>query len=205
MNMKYFEKQLAQKGIWDIAGVDEAGRGPLAGPVVSAAVIFPKDFNCPDIKDSKKISPKKRAALFQLIKNEAVATSIGICDHKEIDNLNILYATLLSMKRAVDSLTVSPNYLIIDGKFILNLEKNHPLVGHQKAIIKGDEKSISIAAASIIAKVTRDRIMIELDKIYPEYRFAIHKGYPTKTHKQALARHGPCLIHRMTFNGVKNP
>ena len=185
-----------------IAGVDEAGRGPLAGPVVSAAVILPHDFFCEGINDSKKLSEKKRDALFPRIMEEAIAVSTGLASHHEIDDINILRASLLSMKRAVENLSSLPgspvpDFLLIDGKFTLDMDI------HQSAIVQGDSKSISIAAASIIAKVTRDAIMKELHEISPAYDFARHKGYPTKAHKDAILKHGPCPVHRLTFSGVK--
>jgi len=185
-----------------IAGIDEAGRGPLAGPVVSAAVILPHDFLCEGVNDSKKLSEKKRDALFPKIMETAVAVATGIASHHEIDEINILRASLLSMKRAVENLSILPgspvpDFLLIDGKFILDMNI------HQSAIIKGDSRSISIAAASIIAKVTRDAIMKELHELYPAYGFIRHKGYPTKEHKEAILRHGPCPVHRLTFRGVK--
>ena len=204
-----FEHDTKKNGYQQIAGIDEAGRGPLAGPVVSAAVILPEDFTCPGVTDSKKISEKKREALFPLIKRQALGVGIGLADHQEIDQINILAASLLSMKRAVLNLAVSPNrlppdfvlpdFLLVDGKFTIDMDLP------QLAIIKGDSRSISIAAASIIAKVTRDHIMAELHKIYPQYNFIRHKGYPTKAHKQAIVQHGPCPVHRTTFNGVILP
>ncbi|SDU30706.1 ribonuclease HII [Desulfobacula phenolica] len=195
--MWQFEHEAKAYGYKIIAGVDEAGRGPLAGPVVSAAVILPSDFSCEGIDDSKKLSEKKRNSLFPLIKEQAIAVSTGIASHLEIDQINILQASLLSMKRAVENLSISPDFLLIDGKFTLDIKTD------QTAVIKGDSKSISIAAASIIAKVTRDAIMKELHKTYPEYNFIQHKGYPTKAHKQAILKNGPCPIHRQTFRGVK--
>ncbi|MDD9300836.1 MAG: ribonuclease HII [Desulfobacter sp.] len=192
-----FEHRAQKNGYTHVAGIDEAGRGPLAGPVVSAAVILPQDFEYPGITDSKKISEKKRAALFPVIQENALAVGIGMADHKEIDRINILAASLLSMKRAVEDLALSPDYLLIDGKFTID----SPL--DQEAIVKGDSKSISIAAASIIAKVTRDRIMKDLSLTFPEYEFHRHKGYPTKAHKAAILAHGPCPVHRKTFRGVK--
>jgi ribonuclease HII len=203
--MWQFEHEAKSKGYNIIAGVDEAGRGPLAGPVVSAAVVLPESLshgNISDgplagINDSKKLSEKKRTALFPLIKENAIAVAVGIAHHQEIDQINILQASLLSMKRAVDNLSTSPDFLLIDGKFTIDSDIN------QSALIKGDSRSISIAAASIIAKVTRDAIMAELDSQYPEYNFIQHKGYPTKAHKAAIVKHGPCPIHRMTFRGVK--
>lgn len=200
--MWQFEHKANAKGYRYIAGVDEAGRGPLAGPVVSAAVILPAESELNDalhgINDSKKLSPKKRDALFPLIRKCAVCVSTGICSHIEIDQINILQASLLSMERAVQSLSVSPDFLLIDGKFTID----SPIA--QSALIKGDSLSISIAAASIIAKVTRDQIMREYDSRYPGYDFSRHKGYPTKAHKEAILKLGPCAIHRMTFNGVKS-
>ncbi len=191
-----FEKKASQKGFFRIAGIDEAGRGPLAGPVVSAAVILPEDFSCPGITDSKKLSEKKREALFPVIMDGAIAVGVGIADHIEIDQINILAAALLSMKRAAANLSPPPDHLLIDGKFTIDSQLP------QQAIVKGDALSISIAAASIIAKVTRDRMMIDLSKTYPEYGFETHKGYPTKAHKEAIAAHGPCPVHRKSFRGV---
>ncbi len=200
--MWQFEPKAKTQGYKIIAGVDEAGRGPLAGPVVSAAVILPHDFACIGINDSKKLSEKKRNALFPIIKEKAIAVSTGIASHHEIDQINILQASLLSMKRAVENLSnppdfILPDFLLIDGKFPINMDID------QAALIKGDSRSISIAAASIIAKVTRDAIMASLHKIYPQYNFIRHKGYPTKAHKEAILKHGPCPVHRCTFKGVK--
>ncbi len=194
-----FEQRANGMGYCKVAGIDEAGRGPLAGPVVSAAVILWDTFNCPGITDSKKLSEKKRQEFFPIIQEQALSVGVGIADHREIDQINILQASLLSMKRAMKNLKSFPDYLLIDGKFTID----SPLP--QEAIIKGDSKSISIAAASIIAKVTRDGIMIDLDSQFPEYGFARHKGYPTKLHKQAIIEHGPCPVHRRTFNGVILP
>ena len=195
--MWQFEHEAKTKGYNSIAGVDEAGRGPLAGPVVSAAVILPDDFSSTGINDSKKLSEKKRAEFFSVIKKNAIAVSIGISSHEQIDAINILQASLLSMKRAVESLSTMPDYLLIDGKFTIDTDID------QTALIKGDSRSISIAAASIIAKVTRDKIMKDLHEIYPQYNFIQHKGYPTKAHKEAILKHGPCPVHRTTFKGVK--
>jgi len=194
-----FELYAQKRGYQYIAGIDEAGRGPLAGPVVSAAVILPSFFTCPGINDSKKLSEKKREKFFPLITQQAQAVGIGIADHTEIDQINILQASLLSMERAVQNLTPAPDFLLVDGKF--TIDSHLP----QQAIIKGDSRSISIAAASIIAKVTRDRIMKELHRTYPLYNFHRHKGYPTKAHKQAIIEHGPCPVHRRTFKGVTPP
>ena len=195
--MHSFERDAKARGYSIVAGIDEAGRGPLAGPVVSAAVILPDDFDCPDITDSKKLSEKKRESLFPFIQENALAFGIGMADHEEIDQINILQASLLSMKRAVEALAVAPDYLLIDGKFTIDTS-----IG-QEAVIKGDSKSISIASASILAKVTRDRIMKDLGHQYPVYGFERHKGYPTKAHKQAIIDHGPCPVHRQSFRGVK--
>ena len=194
-----FELATQSKGYQYIAGIDEAGRGPLAGPVVSAAVILPPDFTCQGVTDSKKLSEKRREALFPLIKAQALAVGIGMADHKEIDRINILAASLLSMKRAVQDLDQFPDFLLIDGKFTIDMDLP------QQAIVRGDSRSISIAAASIIAKVTRDRYMADLHRRYPLYNFIRHKGYPTKAHKQAIIDHGPCPFHRTTFNGVILP
>ncbi len=197
-DMLAFEKQAMLGGYKVIAGVDEAGRGPLAGPVVSAAVVLPEDFDVPGINDSKKLSEKKREALFPLIQNHAIAFGIGMADHGEIDRINILQASLLSMKRAVEDLGLTPDYLLIDGKFAIDITID------QRPVIKGDALSLSIAAASILAKVTRDRIMTDLDLQYPAYGFNRHKGYPTKAHKEAILTHGPCPVHRKSFRGVKD-
>lgn len=197
--MWQIEKAVRQNGYAQIAGIDEAGRGPLAGPVVSAAVILPHGFTCPGITDSKKLSEKKRNLFFPRIMQEAVAVGVGICDHKEIDAANILSAALLSMKRAVKNLDTAPDFLLVDGKFTLSMDIS------QQPVIKGDAKSISIAAASIVAKVTRDRIMTTLHQTYPVYNFIQHKGYPTVLHKKAILDHGPCPVHRRTFKGVIRP
>ena len=195
--MRQFEDEAFKNGYKVIAGIDEAGRGPLAGPVVSASVVLPIDFTDPDITDSKKLSPKKRDILYSRINEHALFIAIGFADIIEIDRVNILNASLNSMKRSVDNLLVIPDFLLIDGKF--GIDTDIP----QKAIIRGDSKSISIAAASIIAKVERDRLMFKFDQLYPEYGFAQHKGYPTKAHKQAIIEHGVTPIHRKTFKGVK--
>ncbi len=196
----WFERKTAATGYDAIAGVDEVGRGPLAGPVVSAAVILPHDFggsgNPLGITDSKKISPNKRQLLYDAIYAKARSVGIGIVDVKEIDRRNILQAALSSMAIAVANLLPQPDFLLIDGQFPIH----YPLP--QKAVIKGDRLSLSIAAASIVAKVTRDRLMIHYDKEYPTYGFAGHKGYPTKAHLAAVRRHGRCPIHRCSFRGV---
>ena len=192
-----YEKKAASCGFFNIAGIDEAGRGPLAGPVVSAAVILPENFKDDRITDSKKLTEKKRTTLFEIIREQAVSVGIGIVSPEQIDKINILQASLLSMLIAVNRLQQSPDYLLIDG--IFQIDSKIP----QEAIKKGDSLSSSIAAASIIAKVTRDRIMADYDKEYPQYDFAKHKGYPTKAHKEAICNAGICPIHRKSFRGVK--
>ena len=193
----YFEKEATQKGCNDIAGIDEAGRGPLAGPVVSAAVILPATFQDPDITDSKKLSPKKRERLFDKIYDRAISVGIGIVDPVEIDRINILQASLLAMAMAVENLEPQPDQLLIDGNFPIPSELP------QQSIIKGDALSISIAAASIVAKVSRDRLMQCYHEYYPQFDFPKHKGYPTKAHKKAIREFGFCPIHRRSFKGVK--
>ncbi len=191
-----FEKSLNQKGYARIAGVDEAGRGPLAGPVVSAAVVLPSAFNAPGINDSKKLSHRQRERLYAQIYTEAEAVGIGIVDVVEIDRINILQAARLSMVMAVANLAPQPDYLLIDGKF--GIDADLP----QEAVVKGDSRSISVAAASIVAKVSRDRLMLCYHDELPQFGFDRHKGYPTKAHKAAIAEHGPSWIHRRTFRGV---
>ena len=193
-----FERIAFDKGYACIAGVDEAGRGPLAGPVVSAAVILPADAGpISRIIDSKKLTPKKREDLYLTIYDVAVSIGIGIVDSIEIDRINILNAALLSMAMAVQNLNPGPDYLLIDGNFTIP----HDLP--QEAIKKGDALSMSIGCASIIAKVTRDHIMARYHEDYPSYGFDRHKGYPTKAHKLAIARHGHSMIHRKSFKGVR--
>lgn len=191
--MLEFEHELYKKGIEHVAGVDEAGRGPLCGPVVAAAVILPKNEKIPGVNDSKKLSEKKREELFEIIKEKAVAFSVGIVDEKVIDEINILEATRLAMKKAVEGLGVIPEHVLVDA------EKHVPINVPYTSIVKGDAKSESIAAASIIAKVTRDHMIEKLDKKYPEYGFAKNKGYGTREHIQAIKEHGLCEIHRKTF------
>lgn len=200
------EQNLFNEGYGLIGGIDEAGRGPLAGPVVAACVIFKPGFKMEDLEfselrlvdDSKKINKKKREALFKIIKEESYETGIGICDHKTIDRINILQATFLAMKKAISALKEKPEFIMLDGKFLI------PNCSYrQKAIIGGDKSVFSIAAASIIAKVTRDRIMREMHKQYPCYGFDKHKGYGTKLHLARLKKYGPCEIHRRSFGPVK--
>ena len=197
MDLWYFEKQTARKGCRNIAGIDEAGRGPLAGPVVSAAVILPQTFDDRAVTDSKKLSPRKREQLYEKIYDQAVTVGIGIVDPVEIDRLNILQASLLSMAMAVKNLVPRPDFLLIDG--IFNIASELP----QKAIKKGDSLSVSIAAASIIAKVSRDRLMQRYHHYYPQFDFPRHKGYPTKAHKETIRKFGYTPIHRKSFKGVK--
>ena len=180
-------------GLRLICGVDEAGRGPLAGPVCAAAVILPEHLQIPGLTDSKKLTDKKRRELFPVIQEQAIAYGIGLASESEIDEINILQATFLAMRRALDQLTVRPEIALIDG----NRETDFGLP--VKTVVKGDSLSANIAAASILAKVTRDNIMVELARRYPEYGFEIHKGYGTKAHYEALRTYGPCPIHRKTF------
>lgn len=192
-----YEKKAVNDGFSFIAGVDEAGRGPLAGPVVSAAVIFPYECDIVGIRDSKTLTPRKRDSLYGLIYEQALSIGVGIVDTEEIDRVNILQASLHSMAIAVDNLSCRPEFLLIDGKF--EIDSNVP----QKTIVKGDAKSVSVGAASIIAKVTRDRLMERYHQMYPLFGFAQHKGYPTRLHREAIRRFGPCPIHRRSFRGVK--
>lgn len=193
----FFEKKLWQSGINLIAGIDEAGRGPLAGPVVAAAVIFPPNITPFLKKDSKKLTPNQRKKLFKKIVKEAISVGIGFADSIEIDRINILNATKLAVKRAIKCLTQKPEFLITDA---LNIEE---FSDKQFNLIKGDEKSFSCAAASIIAKVTRDYIMETFDSIFPDYNFKKHKGYPTKEHISLIIKHGVSPIHRRSFGRVK--
>lgn len=190
--MKEFETELYNNGINFIAGIDEVGRGPLVGPVVTAAVILPKDFYDERINDSKKLTEKKRELLYDVIMENAISAGVGISSENVIDEINILNATKRAMLEAVNNLSVKPEHLLIDA---VKLDTDIP----QTSIIKGDAKSESIAAASIIAKVTRDRMMIELDKIHPEYDFKHNKGYGTKKHIEAIRKYGIIKEHRKTF------
>ncbi len=188
-----FEISAKEKGYKLICGIDEAGRGPLAGPVYAAAVILPPDLEMPGLNDSKKLSEKKREELFDIITANAVAYGIGTASAKEIDEINILQATFLAMKRAIDALPVKADYALIAGNRL------PPLSIKAQTIIKGDAKSPSIAAASILAKVSRDRYMYELDKLLPEYRFAKHKGYGTALHYECIEKYGISEHHRLSF------
>ena len=187
------EDRYFAQGIQLICGVDEAGRGPLAGPVCAAAVILPAHIDIPGLNDSKKLSDKRRRELFPQICEHAVAYAIALADHKEIDEINILQATYLAMQRALDQLHVKPELALIDG----NRAKDFGIP--VQTVVSGDSLSASIAAASILAKVTRDDYMLKMDKAYPAYGFAVHKGYGTKAHYAALTQHGVSPIHRMSF------
>lgn len=187
------ERSCYEGGFDCICGVDEAGRGPLAGCVCAAAVILPRDLVIPGLNDSKKLTDKKRRELYEVIVSEAESYGIGFASEQEIDEINILQATFLAMERALNQIQVRPDLALVDG----NRAPHFPLP--VKTVVKGDSLSANIAAASILAKVTRDRLMEELDQAYPQYGFAVHKGYGTKRHYEALREYGPCPIHRMTF------
>lgn len=193
LTMWEIEDRFYAEGVTYICGVDEAGRGPLAGPVCAAAVILPEHLQIPGLTDSKKLTDKKRRELYPIIKEQAIAYGIGFASEKEIDEINILQATFLAMQRALDQLSVRPDLALIDG----NREKDFGLP--VKTVVKGDSLSANIAAASVLAKVTRDDLMEEMALEYPQYQFEIHKGYGTKAHYAALTEHGPSPIHRMTF------
>lgn len=192
-----FESLARDRGFLFPAGVDEAGRGPLAGPVVAAAVVFPAGYLNPDIRDSKLLSPARRELLFGVIRRDAVACAVASVPHEEIDRINILQASLAAMRRAVAALPTPADFLLVDG--------NRPIPScnlPQETLVGGDGRCLSIAAASILAKVSRDRMMGEFDLLYPGYGFAAHKGYPTADHLAAIRRLGPSPIHRRTFRGV---
>lgn len=195
--LKEIDKEFFDKGLSYVAGIDEAGRGPLAGPVVVACVIMPKNSMIEGINDSKKISEKKRETLYEKILEEAISYGVGIINQEEIDEINILQATKKALTEAVKSMEIKPQVILVDA-----LTGIDTIGIPYKSIIKGDAKSYSIGAASIIAKVTRDRIMREWDKVYPQYGFAGHKGYGTAKHMQAIREYGICPLHRKTF--VKN-
>ena len=192
-----FETPLYKSGVVHLAGVDEAGRGCLAGPVVAAAVVLPKELTIEDLNDSKKLTAKQRERMFDEIAKGAVSTAVGIVQHDEIDRVNILQASLCAMRIAVDGLSVVPGHLLIDGP--QSIEHTIP----QTTIKKGDVLSRLVAAASVVAKVTRDRMMCDMERRYPAFRFSVHKGYGTALHMEELAKHGPTPIHRMTFRGVR--
>lgn len=195
--LKLEENKLYENGIEYICGIDEAGRGPLAGPVVVGAVILPKDSFIEGVNDSKKISEKKREKIYDKIIEEAIAYSVGIVDQKTIDEINILNATKLALKNAVENLKVKPNVIMVDALNGIDT-CGIPYI----SVVKGDAKNYCIAAASIIAKVTRDRIMKEWDEVYPMYGFAKHKGYGTAEHMRLIKENGPCVLHRRSF--IKN-
>ncbi len=196
MDNEKYEKELKNKGIKLIAGVDEVGRGPLVGPVVAAAVILKDNYSLDGLTDSKKLSEKKRNYFFEEIKKQAISIGIGIIDEEKIDEVNIYEATKLAMKEAINQLNPKPEHILIDA---MPLEIDIPTT----SIIKGDLKSITISAASVIAKVTRDKMMYELDEKYPMYDFKNNKGYPTKKHLEALSEYGVLKEHRKTFGPVK--
>ena len=193
IDMWQIEQECFDQGFQAICGVDEAGRGPLAGPVCAAAVILPANLEIPGLNDSKKLTDKRRRELFPIIKEQAIAYGIGLASHEEIDEINILQATYLAMERAIAQLSVKPDMALIDG----NRAKDFGIP--VRTVVKGDSLSASIAAASILAKVTRDDLMLEAVLAYPQYQFDVHKGYGTKAHYAALTEHGPSPIHRMTF------
>lgn len=193
MDWLLYENEQYQQGFKVVCGIDEAGRGPLAGPVYAAAVILKKGQTIEGVNDSKKLSEKKREALYHKIIDECLAYAIGVADEKEIDEINILQATFLAMKRAVDGLSIKPDCALVDGNQI------PPLDCSVTTVIKGDSKSESIAAASILAKVARDRYMLEMAQKYPQYCFEKHKGYGTKLHYEMIEKHGICDIHRKSF------
>jgi ribonuclease HII len=197
-NLLALESRLWDQGFKSVAGVDEVGRGPLAGPVVAACVVLSPDFSVPDVNDSKKLTATKREKLFDLIMQHAEQVGVGVVTEKVIDRLNILNASLQAMRQAIDQLESPPDFVLVDGN-----QKIPNLPWPQMPVIKGDSLSLSIAAASIVAKVTRDRIMLEYHRQYPEFNFADHKGYATKTHMEALRTFGPCRIHRRSFSRVR--
>jgi ribonuclease HII len=197
--MSLSEERLRAEGFVRIAGLDEAGRGPLAGPVVAAACILPSGTFFPQLNDSKKLTPKQRETLYAEITScSKLLYGIGIIDEKTIDSVNILQATFLAMRKAVEALSIKPDYILIDGNQV------PPFDIPSESIVQGDGLSISIAAASILAKVTRDKIMMELDEKYPKYGFKQHKGYGTGQHLEAIQAYGPCPIHRKSFDPIKS-
>ena len=193
MDWLSYEKEAISKGYKSVCGVDEAGRGPLAGPVCAAAVILPENTIIEGVNDSKKLSEKKREALFDVIKEQALSYSIAFASVEEIEDINILNATMLAMKRAIEGLDVKADYAMIDGNRLPDLSID------SEFIIKGDAKSMSIACASILAKVSRDRLLYKYAEEYPEYLFDKHKGYGTKAHVEAIKKYGPCPYHRLSF------
>ncbi len=194
----HFESAAWRRGITCLAGVDEAGRGPLAGPVVAAAVVLAPGARIAGVDDSKRLPPEERQRLFEVIRERAAGVGVGIVDHLTIDRINILQATRLAMGQALGALGVEPELVLTDYVTVPGLRCP------QRNLVEGDRRSASVAAASIIAKVTRDRIMEEADREYPVYGFGRHKGYPTPEHRTALEQHGPCALHRRTFAGIWN-
>ena len=197
IDLAVYERNLWKKDIKLVAGIDEAGRGPLAGPVVAAVAIFPPYKKIDGIKDSKQLSPSKREELFELINKEALDWGVGIVSERIIEEINILQATRLAMMKAIRDLKIFPEFLLIDGPISLDVDIS------QKPIIRGDEQSFSIGAASIIAKVLRDRLMRKYHRLFPKYGFSENKGYPTPKHLDALGTYGPCPIHRRTYEPVQ--
>jgi ribonuclease HII len=195
--MLRYESELWSTGLLHVAGVDEAGMSPLAGPVVAAAVVFSPGTRVNEVDDSKKLDAPARERLAEVIKRQSVAWGVGFVEAEEIDQINIYWAGLLAMQRAIDALSVEPQHLLLDARKLKHVEIP------QQAIVKGDQKSFSIAAASILAKTTRDARMSELDRVYPGYGFAQHKGYPVKEHTQAIAKLGCCAVHRRSFGPVR--
>ena len=193
-----YEKELYKQGYKLIGGVDEAGRGPLVGPVVASCVILPMNYSCPGLNDSKQLTEKKRDKLYDIIFRDAVSVGIGVVDAKTIDEINILEASRLAMKLAIDNMDIKPDYVLSDAMKLDNISIPY------KDIVHGDALSLSIAAGSIIAKVTRDRMMYELDKKYPQYGFAKHKGYPTKLHMENLKKYGVLDNYRFTYKPVSD-
>lgn len=191
--MNSYERRAHQHGYTVIAGIDEAGRGPLAGPVVAAAVILPTDYENPEINDSKQLSPRKRERLYDIIKQDALSIGFGVVETSVIDDVNILRATMLAMQEAISNLSITPDYLLIDGSHRIFVSIP------QEAIVKGDSLSISVASASIIAKVSRDRIMEMYHRQFPQYNFLKNKGYGTEEHREAIKKYGHCKIHRKSF------
>ena len=191
--MDSFERDARRRGYAVIAGIDEAGRGPLAGPVIAAAVILPPEYRNGDIRDSKVLSPSKRDVMFEVIRRDALSIGVGASDHVTIDSVNILRATIMAMEQAVSALAIPPDFILIDGTHGI------PVPIPQKTIIGGDTRSVSVAAASIVAKVTRDRMMQDYHLRFPRYNFLKNKGYGTREHRLAIQQYGFCSIHRKTF------
>ncbi len=190
------EESLRRRGFHRVAGVDEAGRGPLAGPVVAGACVLDADWRDPGLNDSKRLAPKRRQELARIIQEQAEAWAVGMVEPDEIDRVNIHQASLLAMRRAVDALKPPADYLLVDGRFTLDMAVE------QQAVVGGDGRCLCVAAASILAKVHRDRLMIQAHQRYPQYNFAANKGYPTAEHRAALQRHGPCPLHRRSYGPV---